>query len=145
MTDQQESKLKVLARQTVLDEIKFRMEKLWRIFSWTSTVLIAITGGTIALRTGDNVLSDWHEVILAVAPLVVALYAVVWLRQNLRLEAMARNALEAHDTSLGIAEYNEAINGGLPRPDIGIIVGYKLTVIMLAAAAVAAALVPLPC
>ena len=145
MNNQQENKLKVLARQTVLDEIRFRMEKLWRIFSWTSTVLLAITGGTIALRTGDHVISNWHEVILAAAPLVVALYAVVWLRQNLRLEVIARNALVAHDTSLGITEYNESINGSLPRPDIGIIVGYKLTVVMLAVAAVAAALVPLPC
>lgn len=138
-----EHDVQVLARQAVLDEITFRMDKLWRIFSWTSTVLVAIIGGTIALRTGEQDLSLGHRNVIAGAAAVLALYAILWLRQNLRLEGQARDALAAHDKSLGLASYNEAIGGALPRPDVGIIVGYNLTVLLLALAALAAAFIPL--
>jgi len=138
-----DDKLRVLARQAVLEEITFRMTKLWWIFSWTSTVLIAITGGVIALRTGGQSLELAHQVLIAASAVVIGLYAVIWLRQNLRLEALARNALAAHDEALGIHSYNMKIGGGLPRPDIGIVVGYKITVILLTIAAVAASLIAL--
>ena len=86
--------IRILARETVLNEISYRMDKLWRIFSWTSTVLVAMIGGTIALRTRDtNHLSLVHQIVLAVAAGVLGFYAVVWLRQNLRLERRARDAL----------------------------------------------------
>lgn len=135
--------IQLLARKAALDEISFRMDKLWRIFSWTSTVLVAIIGGTIALRTGQTTLSIGHQGIVAGAALVVGAYAIAWLRQNLRLEGHARDALEAHDRALGITSYNDAVGGSLPRPDRGIVVGYKLTVALLTLAAMAAAFVPL--
>jgi hypothetical protein len=135
--------IRILARETVLNEISYRMDKLWRIFSWTSTVLVAMIGGTIGLRTGKADLSLAHQIVLAVAAGVLGLYAVIWLRQNLRLEARARDALVAHDRALGIGPYVESIDGALPRPDRGIVVGYKLTVALLAVAAIVAALIPL--
>ena len=138
--------IRILARETVLKEISFRMDKLWRIFSWTSTVLVAMIGGTIALRTGrtgETDLSLVHQIVLAVAAGVLGLYAVIWLRQNLRLERRARDALAAHDRALGIGPYVESIDGALPRPDRGIVVGYSLTVALLSLAAIVAALIPL--
>lgn len=138
-----DDKLRVLARQAVLEEITFRMTKLWWIFSWTSTVLVAITGGVISLRTGGRSLELAYEGIIASSAVVIGFYAVIWLRQNLRLEGLARDALAAHDKALGIHGYNALIDGGLPRPDMGIVVGYKITVILLTLAAVAASLIPL--
>lgn len=135
--------LRVLARQSVMEEITFRMTKLWRIFSWTSTVLMAITGGAIALRTGSRSLELAHQSLIAASALVIGLYAVIWLRQNLRLETMARDALAAHDEALGISIYNTSIGGGLPRPDIGIFLGYNMTVVLLTLAAITASLIPL--
>ena len=140
--------LRLVARQTVLDEINFRMGKLWRIFSWTSTVLVAIIGGTVALRTADHHLGLGHQIIVIAAAIVLAAYAWFWLRQNLQLERQARDALAAHDQALGIASYNEAVGGALPRPDqtrpgARFVIGYNATVILLAAAAIAAAVVPL--
>lgn len=116
---QSDSDIRILARETVLNEISYRMDKLWRIFSWTSTVLVAIIGGTVALRTGENDLAIRHRIILAAAALVLATYAVIWLSQNLRLEGGARDALQAHDLALGISPYVDSIGGGLPRPDQG--------------------------
>ncbi len=136
--------IRILARETVLNEISYRMDKLWRIFSWTSTVLVAMIGGTIALRTGKtDHLSLVHQIVLAVAAGVLGLYAVIWLRQNLRLERCARDALAAHDRALGIGPYVESIDGALLRPDRGIVVGYSLTVALLSVAAIVAALIPL--
>jgi hypothetical protein len=135
--------IRILARETVLKEISYRMDKLWRIFSWTSTILVAMIGGTIALRTGKTNLSLVHQILLAVAAGVLGFYAVMWLTQNLRLERSARDALVAHDRALGIGPYVESIDGALPRPDRGIVVGYSLTVALLSVAAIAAALIPL--
>jgi hypothetical protein len=135
--------IRILARETVLNEISYRMDKLWRIFSWTSTVLVAMIGGTIALRTGKTALSIVHQIVLAVAAGVLGFYAVIWLRQNLRLERRARDALVAHDRALGIGPYVKSIDGGLQRPDRGIVVGYSLTVGLLSVAAIVAALIPL--
>ena len=90
--------LRLVARQTVLDEINFRMDKLWRIFSWTSTVLVAIIGGTVALRTRTAGIDlDWGiKFIVAGAAIVLTTYACFWLRQNLRLEQAARDALASN-------------------------------------------------
>jgi hypothetical protein len=138
-----DEKLRVLARQAVLEEITFRMTKLWWIFSWTSTVLVAITAGVIALRTKGSSLELPHQTLIAASAMVIGLYAVIWLRQNLHLEGLARDALAAHDKALGIHAYNTLIGGGLPRPDIGIVIGYKITVVLLTLAAVAGSLMPL--
>jgi len=138
-----DDKLRVLARQAVLEEITFRMTKLYWIFSWTSTVLLAITGAVIHLRTGDRPLGPTHQGLIAATAVVIGLYAVIWLQQNLRLEGLARNALAAHDKALGIHSYNALIGGGIPRPDVGVVVGYNITVALLTFGAVAASLIPL--
>jgi hypothetical protein len=132
--------LRVLARQAVLEEITFRMDKLWRIFSWASTVLVAITGGVIGLQAGKASLINSHRYIISVSSIVIGIYALIWLQQNLRLESLARAALAAHDKALGIEAYNSMIGGGLPRPDIGVVAGYKFTVLLLTVAAVAASI-----
>jgi hypothetical protein len=135
-----DDKLRVLARQAVLEEINFRMTKLWWIFSWTSTVLVAITGGVLALRREDGCLELEQHALVATSAVVIGSYAIIWLRQNLRLEVLSRDALAAHDEALGIRSYNTLIGGSLPRPDSGIVVGYQLTVVLLTIIAVAASL-----
>jgi hypothetical protein len=138
-----EDNLRILARQAVLEEITFRVTKLWWIYSWASSVLLAITGGVIALRTGTRPLEPLYQALIAASAVVVGVYAILWLRQNLKFEELARSALAAHDDALGINRYNASIDGSLFRPDLGILVGYKLTVVFLTVAAVAASLIPL--
>jgi hypothetical protein len=138
-----DDKLRVLARQAVLEEITFRMTKLYWIFSWTSTVLLAITGAVIHLRVGDRPLEPIHQGLIAATAIVIGLYGVIWLRQNLRLEGLARDALAAHDKALEIHSYNALIGGIIPRPDAGVVVGYKITVALLTIGAVVASLMPL--
>jgi hypothetical protein len=138
-----DDKLRVVARQAVLEEITFRMTKLWWIFSWTSTVLVAMTGGVIGLRTVKLSLGLEYQGVIAALAVILGVYAVTWLRQNLRLEGLARDALAAHDEALGINAYNALIGGSLPRPDKGIVVGYQITVALLTIVTVAVSLVPL--
>jgi hypothetical protein len=140
---QPEDELRVLARAAVLGEITFRMEKLWRIFSWVSAILVALTGGIIALRTTQGDLGLWPRVILGASIFSLAAYAILWLDQNLKLERSARDALENHDKALRIQAYNDEIGGALPRPDEKKILGYKLTVFLLAAAAFGATVAPI--
>ena len=132
-----------MARATVLSEITFRTEKLWRIFSWASAILVALTGGIIALRTDEKDLTLWPRVFLVASIAILAAYAILWLNQNLKLERAARDALESHDSALRIQAYNKDIGGALPRPDHKKILGYQLTVFLLAAAAVGATVAPI--
>lgn len=139
---QPEDELHILARAAVLGEITFRMDKLWRIFSWASALLVGLTGGIIALRTTRRDLNLWPKVVLAAAIFSLAAYAILWLDQNLKLERSARDALSNHDKALGIESYNDEIGGTLTRPDEKKILGYKLTVFLLAAAAFGATVAP---
>ena len=140
---QSDDELRVLARAAVLSEITFRTEKLWRIFSWASAILIALTGGILALRTGGKDLGLWPRVFLAASVFFLATYTIFWLNQNLKLEGAARDALENHDKALRIQAYNDDIGGAMPRPDRKKILGYKLTVFLLAAAAFGATVAPI--
>jgi hypothetical protein len=133
--------LRILARQAVLEEITFRTNKLWLIFSWASSVLILIIGGIVGLQTGSRPLNEAHRYIIAASSIVIGSYAVIWLKQNLHIESVARDAAAAHDKTLGIQSYNTLIGGNLPRPDIGVVVGYKITIVLLTIAAVAASLI----
>jgi len=140
---QPDYELRVLARAAVVSEIAFRTEKLWRIFSWASAILIGLTGGIIALRTGGRDLTVWPRVFLAASVFSLATYTIFWLNQNLKLERSARDALENHDRALRIQAYNEEIGGILPRPDEKKLLGYQLTVFVLATAAFASAVAPI--
>src|SRR5688572_236109 len=111
---QPDDELRILARAAVLSEITFRTEKLWRVFSWASAILVALTGGILALRTktgGEEDLATWPRVFLAASVFFLATYTIFWLNQNLKLERAARDALESHDRALGIQAYNDEIGG----------------------------------
>lgn len=131
---------KRLTREALLKEIYFRMDKLWRLFSWASGLLIAITGGVIVLNTADQLqpLLIAHKMVLSFAVIILATYSVIWLRQNLNLEREARDALDKIDQDLGITGYRERLNANIPRPDKGRRLGYDMTVILLSIAAVLA-------
>jgi hypothetical protein len=42
------------ARDALVKEREHRREKLWSLFSWTSTLLIGSIGGVVALSAEDN-------------------------------------------------------------------------------------------
>ena len=83
-----ETKVEILQNQleTILD-------KLWKIFSWTSTIFIAIIGGVFALNSNSEPIVELtilqHVLIIGVIVTLV-LYANGWLKENLNREKKIR-------------------------------------------------------
>jgi len=118
------------ARQALADELQHRRDKLWKIFSWTSGLLVAVIGGVAAISAkNDMELNGWPvavAIILAAAALTV--YSTGWIHQNLRIEQRVMDSLEKLDKKLGI----DQIQWGKP------LFGYSMTIVLLCIAAIGA-------
>jgi hypothetical protein len=130
-----------LARETLERELAHYLEKLWKIFSWTSTILISIMGGVIALKLREPPvpLSIHNKVSLTIAVIVLSAYAIVQLHQILNFETKARNKLQVCDEKLGILQALSIPSDARDKPDTHPMskwIGYKATVVLLALAAV---------
>jgi hypothetical protein len=69
----------------MLAEIEYRRDKMWKLFSWVSTILTGITGGVIALKTrpGDPFnLGVGYRIALTIAVGGLVLHACTWLNYN---------------------------------------------------------------
>lgn len=91
------------ARDAALETLSDRRDKTWRIFSWTSSILIAVTGGAIALfdleEPAYNLIPQGAAIIFAVG--VLSVYACIWLIQNKQLAANAGRIVGYYDEKLG--------------------------------------------
>lgn len=91
-----------LNREVVFNELSHRRTKIWNIFSWSSGILIAITGGVIALKTGNPPaeLSKLSNIILTLAVAVLCTCAYLWIKQNMVIERNAEELLNDLDKEL---------------------------------------------
>src|SRR5215210_1033566 len=72
-------------RDTMLAEIEYRRDKMWKLFSWVSTILTGIIGGVIALKTRPNMpfnLGIGYRIALTIAVAGLVLHAYTWLDYN---------------------------------------------------------------
>jgi len=108
-------------------ELEYRRKKQWDIFSWCSTLLVAITGGVIALETRQQTypLHRSQKAIISLAVAVLVVYAVLWLGHNWRMDKLARCCFSK--------EIKERIWGPKRKA-----VGYRWALVMLGAAALLA-------
>ena len=123
-----------LARESLEKELAHYLEKLWKLFSWTSTILLSIIGGIFALRFRETRLyiSASNKASLVFAVLVLSFVAIVQLNVVLGFETKTRDKLKECDQDLGIPY--ERI-----RPDTGLrskLFFYSPTLILLTVAAV---------
>jgi hypothetical protein len=130
-----------LARETLQKELTHYLDKLWKIFSWTSTILVSLIGGVVAIkfRGQPATLSIGNKVGLVVAIVVLSVYATAQLDLLLSFETRARDRLQECDEKLGIREARPTTSDVRNRPDTHPAskwFGYKMTVILLAIAAV---------
>jgi hypothetical protein len=78
-------------------ELDYRRDKEWNIFSWCSSILVAITGGAIALQVGQpNKLVFSQRMIVSFAVVVLVGYSVLWLSYNHKMEKQARHSFDEH-------------------------------------------------
>ena len=125
------------AREQVEKERSHRRDKLWKIFSWTSTLLVAIIGGTVALRSKPQEnfeFSWWLRLVLILSVISLVVYAVRWIKYNLMIEESAQEAINKYDGELNIKNVIPA------KPQN---VGYNAALILLAAAAIGAIICPI--
>ena len=116
--------------QSLEKQLADRLEKLWRIFSWSSSIFLSLIAGLIVLRKWQGKTLEWHEQgIISFAILVIAFYAWQWIDENLRFERKIRDQLdvlfEQHISYSGLKAL---------RPDRARF-GYKMVIILLALAA----------
>ena len=84
-------------RELLLKELEYRRDKLWKIFSWCSTILTAVTTGFVAIKASSQdafAMTPPLAIVLTVVILALAAHAVAWIRYNLLREAEVRRELE---------------------------------------------------
>jgi hypothetical protein len=129
-----------LARETLQKELTHYLDKLWKIFSWTSTILVSIIGGVVAIkfRGQADSLSTGNKVGLVVAIAVLSVYAIAQLDRLLDFEIRTRDRLHECDEKLGIQQALPIPSDVRNRPDTHPAskwFGYKMTVVLLGIAA----------
>jgi hypothetical protein len=129
-----------LAHETLEKELAHYLDKLWKIFSWASTILVSIIGGVIALRFRDTPipLSFNDKVSLTVAVLVLSIHAIGQLSLLLSFESKVRNKLEVYNQELGLDQIATS-QDTRTRPDTHPLskwFGYIATIFLLMLAAI---------
>ena len=122
-----------LVIQHLEKELADRLEKLWKVFSWSSSILISIAGGIIVLTKNETVKFDSTELFLISLIIgILTLYAWLWIRENLELEGIIRDQLE----DIFVNKIKYPLIKKL-RPDRAKF-GYKVVVLLLGATALLA-------
>ncbi|MBX9648591.1 MAG: hypothetical protein K2X57_16235 [Xanthobacteraceae bacterium] len=123
-------------------ELMYRREKQWHIFAWTTTLLVAVIGGAITLTgkvcappaKSEVFYSALQYLVMGGAVIVLALYARVWINENMRLENLARKKvvelLKVHRISVVLPDPKK-----LP-------IGYVQVVVLVTAGALLALAAP---
>jgi hypothetical protein len=126
------------AREALEKELVHYLDKLWKVFSWASTILVSIIGGVIALRFRENdlTLSLVDKSGLVFAILVLSITTVLHLDLILSFEMNTRDKLEVCDKELGISKYTLISRDRPDRNPRSKWVSYKAAIILLALAAV---------
>ena len=82
--------------QNLEAELDHRLEKLWRVFSWCTSILISLIGGIIVATRGINEfkLLDQDRTIFTCLILIIVFYGCLWIRENLKFETKLRDEID---------------------------------------------------
>ena len=126
------------ARAAQEKEVEYRSEKRWKIFSWSSSMLIGSIAGAVAVNNID--LGCPERILLCVAVLTLATYTVCWLYFNRHSLDDALDNLKVIDKKL--ATYKGIDLKKRSKPLWLKFVSYESTVGLLAAIAILMVLIP---
>ena len=111
---------------TLETQLSQRLEKLWRVFSWCSSILISIIGAVLFANHASNIKLNWQEcIIISVVVIILTLYAYLWINENLVFEQKIRDEID----KIFEEEYNNTQLKNL-RPDNAKF-GYKAVILLL--------------
>ena len=136
--DDERKDLILLARAAFETELAHYLDKLWKVFSWASAILVSIIGGVIALRLGGNPLTLLIVDKIGLVFAVVVLSFSAWRHLGLILsfEIIARDKLDECDRELGISKYISITRGRPDRDPRSKWFSYTATIALLALAAI---------
>src|SRR5436305_8808236 len=121
--------------EALRDELEYRREKQWKIFSWVAMLLLAAIAGVITLAGKGEFRFPWPQRIVAVVALVaISRYARLWVNENIRFESCCRNRLLDLLAGSGLArdvipDPERAPNFGYARVIILLMLGAILTIL----------------
>ncbi|HEX8161299.1 MAG TPA: hypothetical protein VF538_05475 [Pyrinomonadaceae bacterium] len=98
------------AYEVLTKEIEYRRDKIWKIFSWVSTILIGTIGGLVAVATksdnrGPDVLPCWpHRILLLSAIGILTIYSILWITRNQRAQKAVSQEMESYGVVRNIGE-----------------------------------------
>lgn len=76
-------------------QLSQRLEKLWKIFSWCSSILISIIGATVLASHSGKIKLTWVGCsIISVVIIILTTYAYLWIKENLEFERKIRNEID---------------------------------------------------
>jgi hypothetical protein len=118
---------------TFESQLSQRLEKLWRVFSWCSSILISITGAVLFANHISKIKLAWHEcTIVSMVLIILTVYGYLWINENLKMEGKIRDQLDKiFVEELDYTAYKEL------RPDKAKF-GYKSVILLLGAVALLA-------
>ncbi len=118
-------------RDVLAKEIAYKRERRDQIFSWASSLLVAMTGGTIAVTyTKQQQLPVYQRQILTVAALVLCIDVCFWMYHHRQDEMRARRKIERCNTLLSIPKYE--------KKKKAVDLGHTIAIILLTLAAICA-------
>jgi hypothetical protein len=90
------------ARGILAEEIKFRRDRRQQIFSWASSLLVAIIGGTTAVASTKYSLTQLQLVGLYIAILILGGFSSYWIYYHYDKERKFRANAKEYDVKLGL-------------------------------------------
>ena len=122
--------------EALLKELDHRREKQWKIFSWVASLLVAIIGGTLALklRTPPRDFNTPFKIAITVAAFSLQGYAMIWVRQNWKLELKVLDKLHRLGIDFPSNDPKEAYLGARGT---GLVFGYLQALFLVFIALVA--------
>ena len=126
------------ARADQEKEVAYRNEKIWKIFSWSSSLLVGSIAGAVAV--GEIELAYFERFLICITVTALAVYTILWLRLNKKLCQNAEKKVKTIDDELGTyKDFN--FNKG-PKKEEYKHITFELTVALLAAISILMILLP---
>ena len=126
------------ARTAQEKAVVYRSGKRWKIFSWSSSMLIGSIAGAVAIET--NSLDCATRIVLCFAVIILAAYTIFWLDINRRHLDSAKLNLKAIDDKL--ATYSAVNIQDATIPKWLKMMSYELTITLLAIISILMILLP---
>ena len=90
-------------RDTLANRIDHHNDRRTQVFSWASSILVAITGGTITLMNTRQDLSPYQRGLIFGASLIVGVTSCGWIYYHWRMELSIWKSIASYNEGLGVS------------------------------------------